>query len=72
VERREITVIRAGDRIAQRCQTCGSNAGLMRAEDAATVLGVDLSQILRWMEEGRIHGCTTPEGQVQICAKTLQ
>ena len=76
VERREVTVFRAGNapkaENESSCEVCGRPAAMLGLEDAAVAFGVDLAQVSKWLEEGRVHGRSNAEGQLQICAGSFR
>ena len=72
MERREITIYRSGKDPAFRCAVCQDSAEMMRAEDAATALGIEVAVVRQWLADQRIHGSTTPDGQLLICSGSLR
>jgi hypothetical protein len=72
IERREISIVRSSGSADLRCKVCGGDAAMVRADDAAVAFGIDREALLQWLNEGRVHGYTTPEGAVMVCAQSLR
>lgn len=72
IERHQVTVVRGRQRpVRLWCPGCGSEAPMVRAEEAAALAGVSARTIYRWVEAGQIHYRETAEGEVLICLASL-
>jgi len=72
VERREVTLIvsRVAD-TEHRCPDCDCNSAMLRASDAARILGIDQDKLLALLDARKIHGSRSPDGQWLICAESI-
>jgi hypothetical protein len=71
-ERHETFVIRParpGPRPA--CSQCAGAQPMLTAGEAARLVGVSQRVVFRWLDQGRVHFCETPEGEVYLCAACL-
>jgi excisionase family DNA binding protein len=53
------------------CSICGRQSELLTTKQAAALMQVKSQSILRWFEQGKIHGTRTPGGQHRICRSSL-
>ena len=53
------------------CNGCQTATQLLSPDLAATISGLTLRTLFRWIESGHIHFVETPEGQVLICLPSL-
>lgn len=72
IERRELSIVRAAGTTDPRCEVCGKQSVMVRAQDAAAAFQVDLETLHRWIEEGRIHGNKNAQGALVVCAESLR
>jgi hypothetical protein len=72
IERRELSIVRAAGTIDPRCEVCGKQSVMVRAQDAAAAFQVDMETLHRWIEEGRIHGNQNAQGALVVCAESLR
>jgi hypothetical protein len=70
LERREISILFPADLQGDPCTACGN--GTVHAEDVAKGFRVDITEVLRWLREGRVHGQSNARGQLLICADSLR
>ncbi|MGC2161142.1 MAG: hypothetical protein WA634_04470 [Silvibacterium sp.] len=45
---------------------------MLNTAEAVTVFGVSLATIQQWFQQGSIHGCTTPEGNLLVCTQSIR
>ncbi|MFN7929577.1 MAG: hypothetical protein U0Y68_16850 [Blastocatellia bacterium] len=72
IERRETFVIRpARHEQRPRCSQCSGAETMLTPGEAARLAGVSQRIVFRWLDQGEIHFCETPEGDVYLCAACL-
>jgi len=75
--RRRITVetekiIIRGDRLEfSRCEACGASGPSVTVEQAAILMGEELTDLSRRADSGQIHSVRTPGGVLMICLRSL-
>lgn len=69
METKQVLVIRSSRRIW--CPECGEGAQMVTPEEAAGVSGVATRAIYRWLEEGKIHFCSSREGTPLTCLNSI-
>jgi hypothetical protein len=57
--------------VLTHCPLCQAHSELLTTTQAAALAQVDLSSINGWLNEGALHGATTPDGQWLICKNSL-
>ena len=70
---RERTILYPG-RYPQRtawCNQCGAEVRMITVFEAAKLAAVSTYTIHAKIEDGQIHGCTTNEGVLLVCANSL-
>jgi hypothetical protein len=72
IERREISIVRTKSQAGLHCQVCGKDLALVSIDEAAMAWGMEAETLRRWLQEGRIHGCTTSDGRLVLCAESLR
>jgi hypothetical protein len=53
------------------CDGCGEMVKMIRAEEAAALVGTGLREICRRVETDQVHYKETPEGKLFICLDSL-
>ena len=53
------------------CPICCAQTELLTVDEAAAMARVGSGSIHRWLEEGALHGATTPDGEFRICRNSL-
>jgi hypothetical protein len=54
-----------------KCPVCLSSDGLLTSAQVAALFQVCDSSIRRWLEQGKVHGFMTADGQYRICWRSL-
>jgi hypothetical protein len=54
------------------CAGCGNTSHMITPNLAATLSGLNLRTLFRWIESGDIHFVETPEGNVLLCLNSVK
>ena len=54
------------------CPVCGPASAMIRAADAAVILGLGIEVVEKWMAEGKMHGCRSAEGNWLVCTSSMR
>ena len=72
VETDEVMVIRRlGVPNGGWCPSCGVQAEMVTAEEAARLSGARWQEIARLVKAGHVHFSETPDGGLRICSNSL-
>lgn len=71
MERREVTVVRTGGGTAS-CPICGTASAMIRAVDAAAILGLGTEVIEQRLADGLLHGSRSAEGNWLVCTSSMR
>jgi len=71
MERREITVFRAGGETLC-CPVCGIGSAMIRIEDAAAALDLDVGVLRQSIATGRLHGYPAGGGRTLVCINSMR
>jgi hypothetical protein len=71
IERREIAILRTSSG-NPRCGVCEHASLMLNAAETAEAFGIPFAAVQQWLQQGHIHGCTTPEGELLVCMRSLR
>ncbi|HEX4950714.1 MAG TPA: hypothetical protein VFZ34_28885 [Blastocatellia bacterium] len=54
------------------CGTCEASSAMVPPDLAASLSGLHLRTLFRWIESGDVHFVETPEGNVFLCLNSVQ
>lgn len=54
------------------CPVCGPGSAMIRAADAATILGLGMEVVEQWMAERKIHGSRGADGDWLVCTSSMR
>jgi hypothetical protein len=64
-------MVRTGGEMAS-CPLCGPTSAMIRAADAAAILGLGTEVIEKWLTEGSLHGSRSAEGNWLVCTGSMR
>jgi hypothetical protein len=57
--------------VITKCPVCLSPTELLTTNQAVALARVELDSIYRWLDEGKMHGAKTPDGDYRLCRNSL-
>lgn len=72
-ESREIFIIRnrAESRLKRYCGRCGEETAMLTLEQVVTYAVTNTREMIRRIDEGRIHSLETADGQLLVCTGSI-
>ena len=64
-------MVRTGGGTAS-CPVCGPASAMIRAADAAAILGLGMEIVEQWLAEGKLHGSRSAEGNWLVCTSSMR